>query len=188
LSDPLNEDVMKYATLLLTATLLATSATAFADGGGKLTVKGKTTQLKSAYAYSGPDPFDPSKQSTVIAFSERLIDARQIDASKDLLGALSHAMNDYSPEKEERPASVEVVIARSDPDSPVQQIGFELPGLSSSASVGAGRYKLDLQRNDALRIEGTLRSTKEADKTAEHGGSFDLHFELDVASPTSNRE
>ncbi|MFI5197405.1 MAG: hypothetical protein ACHQJD_02200 [Thermoanaerobaculia bacterium] len=145
-------------------------------------MKGKTFALKSAYAYSRPDPFDHSRQSTVIAFSERLIDAKQIDAAKDRFGALSHAMNDYVPDKEERPASVEIIIARDDPQFPIQQIGYELPGLSSSASVGAGKYKLDLKRNDGKRIEGTLRSTKEADKTAEHGGYFDLHFALDVAS------
>jgi hypothetical protein len=46
---------------------------------------------------------------------------------------------------------------------------------------GAGKYKLDLKRNDDKRVEGTLHSTKEADKTAEHGGYFDLHFALDVA-------
>jgi hypothetical protein len=46
---------------------------------------------------------------------------------------------------------------------------------------GAGKYKLELKRNDDKRIEGTLHSTKEADKTAEHGGYFDLHFALDVA-------
>ncbi len=177
---------MKYATLALTATLLATCATALADGGGTFTVKGKTTVLKSAYAYSRPDPFDRSKQSTVIAFSERLMDAKQISAAKDILDALSHAMNDHSG-TEEKPASVEVIVARNDPDSPVQQIGFELPGLSSSASVGAGRYKLDLKRNDARRIEGTLRSTKEADKTADHGGYFDLHFALDVVSPIDQK-
>lgn len=173
---------MKCATLGLTAILLATCGIAFADGGGTFTVKGKTFVLKSAYAYSRPDPFDHSKQSTVIAFSERLIDAKKIDAATDRLDALSHAMNDFVPDKEVKPASVEVMIARDDKEFPIQQIGFELPGLSSSASVGADRYKLELKRNDGKRIEGTLHSTKEAAKTAEHGGYFDLHFALDVAS------
>jgi hypothetical protein len=85
---------VKYAKLALTAALLATCGIAFADGGGTFTVKGKTIALKSAYAYSRPDPFDHSKQSTVIAFSERLIDAKQIDAAKDRPNALSHAMNE----------------------------------------------------------------------------------------------
>lgn len=179
---------MKCATVALTATLLATCGIAFADGGGTFTVKGKTTVLKSAYAYSRPDPLDHSKQSTVIAFSERLIDAKQIDAAQDRPDALSHAMNDYVPDKEMKPASVEIIIARDDPQSPIQQIGYEMPGLSSSASVVADKYKLTLKRNDAGRIEGTLHSTKEADKTAEHGGYFDLHFALDVASPSADQK
>jgi hypothetical protein len=177
---------MNSARAALAAILFTTSAIALADGGGTFTVKGKTVALKSAYAYSRPDPLDGSKQSTVIAFSERLIDAKKISAAKDIPDALSHAMNDYSG-AEEKPASVEVIISRNDPDSPVQQIGFDLPGLSSSASVGAGRYKLDLKRNDAKRIEGTLRTTREADKTSEHGGYFDLHFALDVASPVDQK-
>ena len=179
---------MKCVTFALTAALLVACGIAFAEGGGTFTVKGKTTVLKSAYAYSRPDPFDQSKQSTVIAFSERLIDAKAIDAAGDRMAALSHAMNDYLPDKENRPASVEIMIARSDPQFPIQQIGFELPGRSSSASVGAEKFKLVLKRNDAKRIEGTLLSTKEADKTAERGGYFDLHFALDVASSSADKK
>lgn len=173
---------MRWVRLALTVAVLATCGTALADGGGTFTVKGKTIVLKSAYAYSRPDPFDHSKRSTVIAFSVRLIDAKQIDAAEDRPAALAHAMNDYDPDKEERPASVEIIIARNDPQSPIQEIDYEMPGLSSSASAGADHYKLDLKRNDDKRIEGTIHSTKEADKTAEHGGYFDLHFALDVAS------
>jgi hypothetical protein len=179
---------MKCTALALTATLLATCGIAFADGGGTFTVKGKTTVLKSAYAYSRPDPLDHSKQSTVIAFSERVIDVQKIDAAEDRRDALSHAMNDYVSDREMKPASVEITIARDDKQFPIEQIGFELPGLSSSASVGADRYKLTLTRNDGKRIEGTLHSTKEAAKTAEHGGYFDLHFALDVASSSAGQK
>ena len=170
---------MTWATRAFPVVLLAVGI-AVADGGGTFTVKGKTTNLKSAYAYSCPDPFDQAKQSTVIVFSERVIDTAKIDAATDRKGALAHAVNEFDMGKEERPANVEIYIARNDPGFPVQQIGFELPGLSSSASVGADRYALHLKRNDAKRIEGTLLSTKEAAKTAEHGGFFDLHFALDV--------
>ena len=124
----------------------------------------------------------------MIAFSERLIDSKKIDAAEDRRDALSHAMNDYDSDKEVKPASVEIMIARDDKQFPVQQIGFDLPGLSSSASVGSDLYKLTLTRNDGKRIEGTLHSTKEAAKTAEHGGYFDLHFVLDVASSTADKK
>ncbi len=167
------------------AILLAATTIALAGGGGTFTVKGKTRTLKSAYAYSRPDPFDNSKQSTAIVFSERVIDIAKINAAEDRVEALEHAINDYFPDQETKPSSVDIIIARDDPQAPIQQIGFDLPGLSSSASTGAGNYTLTLKRNDAKRIEGTLRSTKEAAKTAEHGGYFDLHFALDVASPTS---
>ena len=173
---------MKCATLALTTILLATCGTAFADGGGTFTVQGKTFVLKSAYAYSRPDPFDPSKQSTVILFSERLIDAKKIDSATDRGSALDHIVFDHLPDKDERPGSVEIMIARDDAQRPIQQIGYTIPDKASSASVGSDFYKLVLKRNDAKRIEGTLVSTKEAAKTAEHGGYFDLHFALDVAS------
>jgi hypothetical protein len=173
---------MKCATLALTAILLATCGTAFADGGGTFIVKGKTYLLKSAYAYSRPDPFSPSKQSTVILFSEILIDTKKVDSATDRGSALSHIMSDHLPDKDERAGSVEIMIARDDAQFPLQQIGYTIPNEDSSASVGADRYKLVLKRNDAKRIEGTLVSTKEAAKTAEHGGYFDLHFALDVAS------
>lgn len=178
---------MRFAKLALTAILLGTCAMACADGGGTFTVQGKTTALKDAYAYSRPDPFDHSKQSTVIAFSTRLIDKKQIDAAQDHAGALSDVMNAYFPGKEEMPSSVEITIARNDPESPIQQIGYSTPDRSSSASTGSDNYKLDLKRNDGKRIEGTLHSTKEAAKTAEHGGYFDLHFALDVADSTAGK-
>ena len=173
---------MKRATVVLTAILLATCGTAFADGGGTFTVQGKTFVLKSAYAYARPDPFDPSKQSTVILFSEKLIDAKKIDSATDRGSALDQVIFDHLPGKDERSGSVEITIARDDAERPIQQIGFTTPDKNSSASVGSDLYKLVLKHNDAKRIEGTLISTKEAAKTAEHGGYFDLHFALDVAS------
>jgi hypothetical protein len=171
---------MNLQKFILAATLSLTCGSAIADGSGALVVGGKTFALKSAYAYSRPDPFDESKQSTVIAFSERVLDTKKIDGAGDRRSALSDAMDAYFPDKEERPANVEVMIARADATRPVQQVAYTIPGLSSSASVGAGKYKLDLKRNDDQRIEGTLRSANEADKTAEHGGYYELEFALDV--------
>jgi hypothetical protein len=166
--------------------LLAVSGIAVAAGGGTFTVMGTTTALMSAYAYSRPDPFDASKQTTVIVFSERELDTAKINAATDRVSALSHATDDLTAGQEHRSAAVEIFIARDDPRHPVQQIGFDLPGLSSSASTGPDNYTLQLKRNDGMRIEGTFKSTKESAKNAEHGGFFDLHFELDVASTSTN--
>jgi len=52
----------------------------------------------------------------------------------------------------------------------------------SSFAIGTDNYTLDLKVNDGKRIEGTLRSTHDAEKTDDHGHWFDLHFALDVAS------
>lgn len=171
---------MTWSMRVLAVMLLAGSGIAFADGGGTFTVKGKTMVLKSAYAYSRPDPTDATKQTTVIVFSERLLDAAKINAAADRVDALMHATDDRLSDKEEKPANVDLWIAQDDPKFPVQQIGFEVPGRSASASTGTDNYTLQLKRNDGKRIEGTFKSTKDAAKTAERGGYFDLNFALDV--------
>ncbi|MEO6323463.1 MAG: hypothetical protein ABIT01_10405 [Thermoanaerobaculia bacterium] len=177
---------MKCASLVLAAILVVPSGLALADGGGSFTVKGTTYPLKSAYAYSAPDPFDHSKQSTVIVFSERVIDVKKVGAGSDPLDALDHAVQDRSGD-EKRPNRVEVMIARDDPKSPVQQIGYQTDQVTSSASVGSGRYQLVLKKNDAGRIEGTLRTTNAKDKTSEFGAYVDLHFALDLTLPASDK-
>lgn len=172
---------MKLHKLVLIASLFACCGGASADGGGSFIVQGKEFALKNAYAHTRPDPFDDSKQSTVIYFSGRAFDASQIEASNDRAAALSAALNSYLPSTEERPSQVEVVFARGDAAAPIQSIGFTIPDLSSGASVSGDRYTLDLKRNDDERIEGTLRSKIEADKNSKFGGAyFDLHFALDV--------
>jgi hypothetical protein len=171
---------MKLTKLALITMLLGTSASAFADGGGSITIEGKEFALKSAYAYSCPDPFDKSKQSTEIAFSGRVFDAKQIDTADNPSGALSALLNEYFPDKEDRPTQVTIILARGNTESPIQNISYSIPKLSSGASVGAAHYTLDLKRHDDKRIEGTLRSKNKSDKTSRFGGYFDLHFALDV--------
>ncbi len=171
---------MKPQRLVLTASLLAASFGALADGGGSFTIKGKAFALKSAYAYSHPDPYDNTKPSTVIAFSGRAFDETAIATADDPASALSEALNSYIPSEEDRPTQVTITFARNIAASPILDISYSIPDLSSGASAAATRYSIELKRNDDQRIEGTLRSRNEADKASEFDGYFDLHFALDV--------
>jgi hypothetical protein len=171
---------VKPRAIVLAATLFACSFGALADGGGSFTVKGKEFALKSACAYAHPDPYDQTRTSTVIAFSGRAFDENAIATADDPAGALSAALNSYVPSEDDRPTQVTITLARNDATSPILDISDSIPNRSSGASAGAARYTLDLMRNDHQRIEGTLRSTMEVDKTSEFGGWFDLYFALDV--------
>ena len=171
---------MKVSRLAIAAMLLAASATAVADGGGSLVVKGKTYTLKSAYAYSRPDTFEPQKQETVIGFSERVLDARKIDEAADRRAMLQDLMYSYVPQNEERPVGVELKLPRARPDNPITAIKFTVRNESGQASARADRYEFVITRNDDTRIEGTLRSKVESEKTADFGAWVDLHFALDV--------
>ncbi len=175
---------MKLKRIILGASLLAGLGNVLADAGGSFVIRDKPFVLNSAYAYTCPDPFDPSKQSTVIAFSGRQIDEQAIKSSDDPASALSAVLDSYFPDQEERPIKLELILARADAESPIQQISYTIPNESSGASVGAARYFLELKRNDGQRIEGTLRSKQASDKNSPFGGYFDVHFALDVHPPT----
>lgn len=169
---------MKLTTLAALSILLATSASAWAGGGGSFIVKGKAFALQSAYAQTCPDPFDSSKQSTVIDFSGKAFDDQQIATADDPASALARALNAFAS-GEDRPAKVRVILARANPASPVQDISYSIPGLSSQAS--ARNLTVELKHNDGKRVEGSLRSSDEAAKTARFGGGFfELDFALDV--------
>lgn len=171
---------MKLQKLVFIAALTAASFNACADAGGKFIVEGKEFALVSAYAYTHPHPFDDSKPSTVIAFSGRAFDEKAIATSDDPVSALSTALNSYVP-GEERPARVEIIFSRDDKESPIVDISYAIPALSSQASARAANYTIQFERNDDQRIEGSLRSNQESAKTAKYGGGyFDLHFALDV--------
>ena len=172
---------MKLRMLILSASLFAAVAHAKSDAGGSFTVEGKSFNLLGAYAYTCPNPYDQTKPATVITFSIRKIDAKVIESADDSAAALQTAVNSYLPDKEARPASVKVILARLDPESPITDISYSIPELSSQASSNIANYVLDLKRNDDKRIEGTLLSKNESAKTQKYGGGFfDLKFALDV--------
>ncbi len=172
---------MKLKMLILSVSLFSAVAIAKADAGGNFTVEGKTFNLLGAYAYTCPNPYDQTKPATVITFSIRKLDAKAIESADDPAAALSAAVNAYLPAQEARPAHVKVIFARLDPESPITDISFSIPELSSQASSNIASYVLDLKRNDDKRIEGTLVSKNESAKTQKYGGGyFDLKFALDV--------
>jgi hypothetical protein len=170
---------MKPRNLVAAAMLVLSISPAWAEGGGSITYKGKTYPLAGAYAYSHPDPFDKSKTATEIDFSSKSIDAKAINAAGDRREALNKITDAYFPDKEERPTKVELQISRG-ATGEVQQLGFSVPGTSLSGS--GKKVKVELKRNDAQRIEGTLKSLNVADKNSEFGGYFELNFALDVAA------
>ena len=170
---------MKLYRTMLFASLFATGC-ALADGTGSFTVHGKEFSLKSAYAYTHSDPFDSTKQATVIAFCARAFDEKQIASADDPAAALSDALNAYVSSKEKRPAKVEIIVARGKASEPILDVSYSIPGESSQANSRAASYIIEFKRNDDKRIEGTLRSKLDADKNARFGGYFDLDFALDV--------
>lgn len=171
---------MSLSRSFLFVPLLAAVTAANADGASSFTIRNQEFVLKSAYARSCPDPFDASKQSTEILFSGRAFDEKAIAASDDPAAALDAALDQYFPDKENRPTKVEIIIARAPADGPILSIDYSIPGESSSASVNSARYTIDLKRHDDSRIEGSVRSKDAADKNARFGGYFDLKFALDV--------
>jgi len=171
---------MNLSRSFLFVPLLAAATAANADGASSFTIRDQEFALKSAYARSCPDPFDATRQSTVIVYSGRGFDAAEIASAADPAGALSAALDQFDSASEKRPTKVEIVIAMGASESPIQNISYTIPGESSGASVNAARYLIDLKRHDARRIEGSIRSKDAADKNARFGGYFDLKFELDI--------
>ncbi len=172
---------MKRLHWVLCAIVIGICGPAWADGGGTVYREGAATKFLSAYAYAKPDLFDESKQAVVIYVLDGPIDAATFDAAPDREGALGHLLWDTNGN------TVQLTIG---PDKN-GQAGVEQVNLvarvngtttSTSASMGPDYYVLDLKANDGKRIEGSLRSTHESEKTAKNGSFFDLHFALNVAS------
>jgi len=167
---------MKPQRILLSAMLLTASATALADTGGTLYHNGTPVALTSGYAYIGPDHFDKSKQVLEITLSDVPIDAATIDAGKNRRDDLYTYLN------RRKASSVNLTLNPDNKDQPLAQISIAMDEYHSAGVMGGDFYKLDIKRNDGKRIEGTLRSTHEQDKTSKHDDYYDLNFALDVAS------
>jgi len=167
----------------LCATLLTAAVTAHADGGGDVVLDKVSMPMVSAYAYAAPDYFDKSKQAAVLFLRDRPIDAAAYDAAPDRNRAVSDVIGNMSSAG----ASLRITIgADKDGHAVIEGVdaGYRGEGghHGTSMSISPSSYTLDLKANDGKRIEGTLRSTHESEKTEAHGHWFDLHFALDVAS------
>jgi hypothetical protein len=174
---------MKLMQFVSMGVLSVACSIAWADGGGMLYHDGVSVKFTSAYAYAVPDPFDKSKQAVVIVMSDTPMDAATFDAAPDRDRAFSTYMGNSLRDGN----SVQITLGPDkDGQVRVEQVNTRTSTngefSSSSGSTMASSYKLDLKRNDGKRLEGTYLSTRESEKTEEHGQFFDLHFALDVAS------
>lgn len=172
---------MKRSQWVLAAILLVVFGAAWADGGGTIYRNGTATALTSAYAYAAPDLFDASKPAVVVVLSDQAIDAAAYDAAADRARAFDRYLFWDSASK----ATSVMLTISAGKDARVEQVNLSVlsgEGLHSSGSMGANFYTLELKSNDGKRIEGSLRSTHESEKTDKNGTYYDLHFALDVAS------
>ncbi|MEP6941047.1 MAG: hypothetical protein ABI846_14870 [Rudaea sp.] len=172
---------MKRLQWFLAAVLVGGFGAAWADGGGTIYSNGVATTVAGAYAYAVPDLFDASKQAVVVVLSSEPIDAAAYDAAADRNKAFD---DNLFWNNERKPTSAKLTIG-TNKDAPIEQANLAVlsgEGLHSSGSMGTAFYKLDLKSNDGKRIEGTLRSTHESEKTAKDGTYYDVHFALNVAN------
>lgn len=157
---------MKIALRLLLPAFVIASGIALADGSGTFHDGGRAIELKSAYAYRMPDPFEDSVQITRVVFADRAIDAAALADATDRDDAIDELLR----------GAVRVDL-NIEADGTVQNINTRVGDTSGSQS-GSGWYTLDLKRNDEKRIEGTFRSNDEEDKVS--GRYYDLAFALDL--------
>ena len=172
---------MKQLQWFLAAVLIGGSAAVQADGGGTIYSNGVATTISGAYAYAAPDLFDPSKQAVVLVLSSEPIDATAYDAAADRAKAFD---DNLFWNNERKPTSAKLTIG-TNKDAPIEQANLAVlsgESLHSSGSMGTAFYTLDLKTNDGKRIEGTLRSTHESEKTDKNGTYYDVHFALNVAN------
>ena len=163
--------------------LLILTTAAHADGGGSVYLDKVALSMTSAYAYAAEDYFDKSKTAVVVVMRDRPIDAAAYDAAPDRAKAFGNVVGNMLGTG----ASLRFVIGSDKNGRAVVEgvdTGYRGQGAyrSGSFTMAPDNYTLDLKVNDGKRIEGTLRSTHESEKTEDHGHWFDLHFALDVAS------
>ena len=157
---------MNTALRLLPLGLLVASGLALADGSGTFHTDGRAIELKGAYAYRMPDPFDDDAQITRIVFADRAIDAAALADAADRDEAIDEMLR----------GAVRVDL-NLEADGSVQNINTRVGDTSGSQS-GSGWYTLDLKRNDDQRVEGSFVSNDEDDK--KDGRYYDLAFALDL--------
>jgi len=139
--------------------------------------------MTSAYAFTEPDYFDKSKTAVVVFLRDRPIDPATYDAAPDRDRAFSRLIGNTL---DDRPSLRLTIGSDQQGHAVVEGVDAAYSSakghVSTSSNLATGSYTLDLKVNDGKRIEGTLRSTHESEKTDDHGHWFDLHFALDVAS------
>lgn len=162
----LENDAMNTAMRILPIGFMMATGLALAEGSGTFHVDGRAIELKHAYAYRVADPFEEGQQITRIVFADRAIDAAALADAADRDDAIDEQLRDATR-----------VDLNIEADGSVQNINTRVGDTSGSQS-GSGWYTLDLERNDAQRVEGRFHSNDEEDKVS--GRYYDLTFALDL--------
>jgi hypothetical protein len=164
---------MKSLKVLIVLLLMSAAASASADEFGTLYVDGKPLALKDAYAYTHPNTFDKTKQTTTIAFTDAAIDKAEANAATDRERVLHHQVGTKF---------TTLVELNLDADGGIDNVNT-LDGHGSSSVSGSGWYDLKIKRNDGKRVEGSFLSTDKEKRTK--GTFYDLRFALDIAGAPS---
>lgn len=169
---------MTFAAAALVATaLLLASDIAHASGSGTIVMKGKTAEMKDAYAYQHPASYDPAETMTTILVCDRPIDVKKVSEGDDRDKAV-HAWLE-----ETKAVYWEAILYA---DGTLWMTNAVWPEVWSVLG-GGGRRNLDLTINDGKRIEGTYLDPNEEDKANFDADAdlsdiplLDLKFAVDV--------
>lgn len=167
-------DACKNVVILAALLLLAACAAKLSGGSGTLYAGGKQYPLVGGYAYRSEalptNSGSPLKASTVVVLSDKPMDAAALDQKQDF--EMTTAVRRQLDDKQ---ATAVVIYLK--PDASLQRIETVGDDLHDVA-FGDACCVLTISRNDAERIEGSLRSKNDAGKT--EGEYFDLHFALSL--------
>jgi hypothetical protein len=157
----------------LAALLLLLSASAFADAGkvdGTLSVNGKTTKLKYAYAVPRKDPFDKAKMATFfIATDVELPQSALLDDFGLMDFTMKTPINGVEWLVNDEKRVVGLVIHSTNLKKKMDQFST------------SGEEKLDLASQTASRVAGRLYMPKEGEFFDEHY-QYDLKFDVPVVA------
>ena len=172
-----------FARAVLVAIALLASASALASGSGTIVMKGKTAQIKDAYAYHHPASYDPAETMTTIVLCDRAIDIKKVSAGPDR----DKAMHDWLAET--KAVYWEVVLYQ---DGTLWMTNVDMPGVYSILGSTA-RHNFQTTQNNAKRVEGAYVDPDDKDKENMEEAAFanagsadsdiariDLKFAVDV--------
>lgn len=144
---------MKYAKLILTATLLAACATAFADNSGTLKRKGKVVPVTAIYV-------EPAQGSDTIIFSDNVKATKTV---KEMATGWSTTNDIFSGDHVFRELSnqgahpIQLTISNwSDGQTPDVALAMITAKGTPVAGLHSDKIQLHVDRQDDKRVEGKV--------------------------------